>query len=151
MAWQWRPCSLALTQRRSEELEKRRLHRMCVSVWGAGSAARGHAEMRRLPTCWRPRHRTVAPGVRCAGKARPPLVLSAALLPAAPKAPAGWLAASCCRRAGQSCTPCAVMLFSLFFFMGDGEGDRHTRVLGLFFFRVFLAWGHGHLHLLGSQ
>jgi hypothetical protein len=152
MAWQWRRCSWALTQRRSEELEKRRLHRMCVSVWGAGSAARGHAEMRRLPTCWRPRHRTVAPGVRCAGKARPPLVLSAALLPAAPKAPAGWLAASCCRRAGQSCTPavCRDVVF-LVFFMGDGEGDRHTRVLGLFFFRVFLAWGHGHLHLLGSQ
>jgi hypothetical protein len=80
--------------------------------------------------------------VRCAGKARPPLVLSAALLPAAPKAPAGWLAASCCRRAGQSCTPavCRDVVF-LVFFMGDGEGDRHTRVLGLFVFSCVFGVG----------
>jgi hypothetical protein len=47
--------------------------------------------------------------------------------------------------------PCAVMLFSLFFLWVMVRAIGTPGCLVFFFFRVFLAWGHGHLHLLGSQ
>ena len=135
MACQWRPCtcSLALTQRRSVELENGCCNciciacAMCVSAWGAGSSAAGIADLAGgvpapAPGTVRARGGSPCALASCAGKARPPLVLSAALLLAAPKAPGGWLAASCCRRAGQSCMPCPAVMFSLFFMGDDGEG-----------------------------